>query len=511
MYNILIGCYGHETNTSTPDITELHRFGGENGIIDNDGTHLYNRGFYDVLKNRSDVKIIPSVAAWACPWGKVDSKANDYITEKLLESIRNAGKIDGILLALHGAMVTTESEDGEGDLLEKIRTETGFDIPIGVMVDLHANITHKMVSNASWIINYDTYPHIDAFERAAECADLMLKTLDGKAAPAMACIKLPLLTEFMPTTQLPASEILEMMFAEEKNPAILSASVSYGFFCADIHESGGAVIVIADKDCTFAESAARRIADKFWSLRHDLKRKFITADEALDDIFANPDRYPAILADCCDNPGGGATGDATHILRRLVERGAKHAVAAFIYDPETVEAAEKTGVGNIGDFDIGGKLFPQITGAPVHASAYVKAIVDGHFDLGLEPDLNIMGDGNLNTEILWPPVTSQHGKIAVLDLNGVIALISSVQAQTWNDYGIRSCGIVPENKAVIAVKSTVHFRHCFEKYAAKIYEIWSPGLSEQLIEHADLKNSRRPIYPLDKNVSFNAETCEVWK
>ena len=510
MYNILIGCYGHETNTSTPDVTDLERFGGEDGIIDHDGTHLYNRGFHDVLKLRDDVKIIPSVAAWACPWGKVDGSTNEYITEKLLESIRNADKLDGILLSLHGAMVTTASEDGEGDLLEKVREIAGPDVPIGVMVDLHANITGKMLRNASWIINYDTYPHIDAFERAAECAELMLNTLDGKVKPVMSCIKLPLLTEFLPTTKGPAKIISDTVFEEEKNPKILAASVSYGFFCADIAESGAAVIAISDNDSQIAAESARRIAAKMWDLRYELKRHFITVDEALDDISANPDRYPAILADCCDNPGGGATGDATHILRRLVERDIKHSVAAFIYDPESVAEAEKTGVGNIAEFDIGGKIFPQITGGPVHVTAYVKAITDGHFDRGLEPDLNIMGDGNFNSAIQWPPVTSQHGKIAVLDINGVTALVTTVQAQTWNDYGILSCGIDPCRKAVIAVKSTVHFRHCFEKYAAKIYEIHTPGLSEQLIRPQNIINSRRPIFPLDDDIKFNPFECEVW-
>ena len=109
-----------------------------------------------------------------------------------------------------------------------------------------------------------------------------------------------------------------------------------------------------------------------------------------------------------------------------------------------------------------------------------------------------MGDGNLNTSKNWPPVSSQHGKVAALDLDGVIVLVASTQAQTWNDYAIRSCGIMPENQTVIAVKSTVHFRHCFEKYAAKIYEIWSPGLSEQLVSKANLTRTRRPIYPLDE-------------
>ena len=499
MYNILIGCYGHETNTSTPDITELFRFGGAENITDPDGTHLYNRGFYDVLIKRDDVRIIPSVAAWACPYGKVDAEADDYISSKILETIKNAGKLDGILLSLHGAMVTTASEDGEGDLLEKIRSLVGNDIPVGVMVDLHANITRKMIKNSSWIINYDTYPHIDAFERAAECAEIMLDTLDGKITPVMSCVKLPLLSEFIPTTKGAGAELLDAIFEAEKHPSVISASISYGFFCADIYESGAAIIVIADKDKTFAEKTALATAGKMWDLRHQLKRKFVTPDEALDNICNNSGEYPAILADCCDNPGGGATGDATHILHKLVEKNIKHAVVAFIYDPETVAEAEKIGVGNIGEFNIGSKIFPEITGKVLHAKAYVKAISDGHFDTGMESKV-IMGDGNLNTTAAWPPVNSQHGKIAALDLNGIIVLATTVQAQTWNDYGIRACGIMPEKQAVIAVKSTVHFRHCFEKYAAKIYEIWSPGLSEQLIAHADLTHSRRPVYPLDENM-----------
>lgn len=499
MYHILIGSYEHETNTATPDPTGLERFGGRESVKDPDGARFHNIAYREILSQRKDIHIISTIAAEACPWGKVRTQAHRYLSDLILDGLKKTEKIDGILLSLHGAMVTEDSEDGEGDLLEEIRTRVGEEVPIGVVVDLHANITRKMVKNATWIINYDTYPHVDADERAQESARIMLDVLDGKIKPVMACVKVGMLPEFVPTTREPAMGIQKKLFELEKVPGILSASVAYGFFCADIHESGSAVIVIADQDRSLAEKSALSLAKELWDRRTELKRHFVSIDEALDGIEADPDIYPCVIADCCDNPGGGATGSSTHILRRIIERKMKKVVFAYLFDPESVKEAERSGVGTLAELELGGKLFPEINGPPIKVRGYVKSISDGYFNWGKAEDPNRIELSSQSTG--FPPVPSKHGKTAAIDLGGITVLLSSIQTQTWNDTGIRACGIDPEQQQIIVVKSTAHFRKCFERYAKKIYEVRAPGLSEQLTECYSFVKTRRPVYPLDQEIA----------
>lgn len=485
MYNIVIGCYGQETNTFNPMLTGLEDFGGPEHILqkmDFSDLRSYNRAYFEVLKQRSDVKIIPSVAAWAEPWGPCQRSAHEHIKGEILRCCREAGKVDGVLLSLHGAMVLEDDDDAEGDLLEALRRQLGEEVPIHAVLDLHANITEKMLRNASVLINYHTYPHIDGSDRARESAQILLDTLDGKIKPVMKARKLPLLPEFIPTAWPPVKDFQERCAAFEKQSDVISATIAYGFFCADVVESGACVIVITDQNPQKAQLFADQLGCEMWAERQALLRNFADLDASIDDVLAHPDRSPCVFADCWDNPGGGAPGDGTHILRRLLERKVEGAVIAYLRSPETVAQAEKAGVGASIEVSLGGKFFPELCGAPIKATAWVKSISNGICDAPGSPERGFR----------------RIGKLAALLIDGLTVIVSSGFAQTWTPEGIIACGIDPKNCSIIVVKSSVHFRHAFEPLAAKIYDIEVPGKSEQKIANLTFRKCRRPIFPLDE-------------
>ncbi|OQA81235.1 MAG: hypothetical protein BWY31_03801 [Lentisphaerae bacterium ADurb.Bin242] len=469
---ILLVQYGHETNTFNPFPTTLERFGGKEKILT--GNPLCDLEstlpVYREVLARPDILPVETVNAWANPWGRVSRETHEYVKEILRRKIRENGKIDGVLLTLHGAMVLEDDDDGEGDVLEFIRREAGPGVPVFAVLDLHANVTEKMLRNASVLIHFDTYPHIDIMDRVRESARLMLDTLDGKIHPVMAARKLPLLSEFLPTTEGIAKKFQTLALEYEKEPGVLTVSLAYGFFCADIRESGMCVVAVTDSD----REKARKIADEFgrtvWAGRDLLQRSFSMIDEVLDDLKAHPENKPCVIADCCDNPGGGATGESTHILRALLKHGFEDSILAFMHGPELVEQAAKAGTGAEIDAAVGGKISPETDGEPFRCKARVTALT-----------------GEL----------PRQGKVAALQVGKMHILVQSGNGQTWTPEGICACGLDVGKSGITVVKSTVHFRHAFEPLVRKIYSVAGPGMAPQKIRDVKLTRTRRPVYPLD--------------
>jgi len=484
MYKILIACYGQETNTFNPMTTKLEAFGDPEKFLESaDFSRLRgtNAAFYEVLSKRTDVQVIPGLYAWAQPWGRCERSAHEHIKGELLRLCRQEERIDAVLLSLHGAMALDDDDDAEGDLLAALRAELGEGTPIAAILDLHANITEKMLKNANILINYHTYPHIDADQRGREAAALLLDTLDGKIRPLMQARKLPLLCEFLPSAHPVINGFQQQCRQFEQEPGVLSVSIAYGFFCADIYESGVCILAITDQNAQQGQSILRRIGDDIWQQRQSLLREYVDLDYAIDQALAQPELYPVVFADCWDNPGGGAPGDNTHILRRLLERRVKGALIAYMRSPETVAQAEKAGVGACIEVSIGGKFFPELCGAAIKKKAWVKSLSNGVYD----------PPGKLSRDF------RRIGKLAALIIDDMYVIVSSGFAQTWSEEGIRACGIDPASCSIIVVKSSVHFRHAFEKIAGRIYDVEVPGKSEQKIANLNFVNCKRPIFPLD--------------
>lgn len=470
---VLLMQYGHESSTVNPFTTGLERYGGRDQLIT--GNPLGDLGsfipdFRAVFAGRNDVELVETVDAWANPWGRVEREVQETVKSIVRERVAAAGKIDGVLLMLHGAMVLEDDEDGEGDLLAFLRDLVGAQTPIFAVLDLHANITAKMIANADVLINCDTYPHIDIPERVREASELMLATLDGKAKPVMAARKLPLLAEFLPTTAGIGAEILRKVHELETRDGILCASVAYGFFCADIRESGVCTVAIADGSAETARNAADKLARTIWRSRDRMHGFHQSIDAILDDLEAHPEKFPAVIAEGSDNPGGGATGEGTHLLKALLDRGIDDLLVAFIRDPAAVELAMRAGVGAEVDLALGGHLCPAVDGEPFRCRAEVRAITG--------------------------PLPKQ-GRVAAFRYGRTYLLAQTGNGQTWDTRGIDACGLKVADFRVVAVKSAVHFRHAFTPLVKTVYVASAPGLAPQELRLIDWRRCRRPIYPLD--------------
>ena len=385
MFRIAIAEFKHETNTfsDTPTTFESYQksryyIEGEQIIPFFTGVQSEMGGVLKVLAGRPDVTLIPIVAASAMPAGPVTQDVFDLTRDKMVQGLRAAGQLDGILLVLHGAMVTETSEDGEGDFLEAIRAEVGAKIPIIVTLDLHSNITEKMSRYADVMINFDSYPHSDMYDRGLEAAAMMLNTLEGKIKPVMYCARRPLMLTSMPSAHPAMQPYVDKAHQYEKDPRVLTVSISHGFFCADIYEEGLTIVAVTDNDAALARQIAEELAEAMWQDRVNLKRNHYTADQAIIEAMAAPEG-PVILADVTDNPGGGAPCDGTHLLRAMIAHNVQNAAVAMIYDPESVQAAMQAGVGNTVRLRLGGKTRPEIAGEPIECDAYVRLLMDGQY------------------------------------------------------------------------------------------------------------------------------------
>ncbi len=490
MKKILVAQFKHETNSYSPGVTDRAAYNARNAVFGEAGIRNRFRGarnettgLMDFFADKADIQLIPVLAFDAMPGPKVDQTVFREVKELLLEALDQP--VDGILLSLHGAMVTTEMEDGEGELLSAIRQKVG-DIPIMVTLDLHANITQKMVDNATALFVCDYYPHTDMYETGLRAAQCMYRTLLGEVKPVMAWKKLPMIIACTSTMDGVMKEFTDRFQAIRSLPGVLSANLAHGFFHANIYEQGMAVVTVTDGDAQQADRLAEDFAREVWDAREQLKYEPLTADGGIDAALAS-DAFPVVLADAADNPGGGGTGDAVLLLRRLIQRQVEGAVVAAIFDPETTQQAAKAGVGAWIDARIGGKVAPEVTGGPVECRAYVKAVTDGKYH---------------NTGPTYHGLLMDHGMLAVLQVGTVTVLTGSIRVQAWDTELLRSCGITPEKQKVIVVKSAVHYRGSYKEVAEKMLSVETPAAASQRIRDFDLDRCRRPMYPLDEEVIF---------
>ena len=494
MKNIVIAEFKHETNRFNPDPTDRAAYESRNHLFGEEilarftGVKNEIGAFLDTFRGSSLFRLIPTAAFNATPAGPVTMDVYEEMESAVLQGIRKtvaAGeKVDGVLLSLHGAMVLAEDEDGEGRILEVVRAEVGPGVPIIVSLDLHCNMTKKMAKNADAFFVFDYYPHVDMYETGLRAAACMRNTLLGKIRPVMSIRQLDMLLTGMPTSNEPMGTFVKQMHAMREEPGILNVNICHGFFHADIHEMGVSVVAVADGDAALAEAAAGRLGDTIWGARRELRRKLFTIDEAIDRILsAEPGAGPFVIADVADNPGGGGTCDGTHILRRLLERKVQNVALAILYDPESAAAAERAGVGNTVSLHLGGKLDPDTSGRPVDCVAYVKALTDGKYR-----NRDAMSRGLLNP----------MGRTAVLVVNDIEVITVSSRLQPWDLEVYRSCGIMPQDKKVLVVKSAIHYKASYSTVAREMLDVEVPGMVPRSPEKLPYRHVRRPIYPLDE-------------
>lgn len=489
---ILVGQIKHETNTFSRVPTDLDSYRrrllayGEDMFARLGGTRTEIGGYMEAAK-REGWTLIPTVAADATPSGKLTAPTWAKLSGAIVEGVERAGKVDGVLLALHGAMVTEDQDDGEGDLLKRIRARVGPDVPVLATLDLHANVTEAMTDNADALIAYRTYPHIDHIERAGQAADLMKRTLKGEARPVSAVARRATLdaidhgrTHADPRDAGPMDRILARAATIESEPGILAVSVHAGFGWADIRDAGPSVAVCADGDRGRARAVAEALMDEVWQTRGQETVERHSIDVAIAEAGRPGDR-PLVLADFTDNPGGGGYGDATALLRAMIAARLDNAAFHAINDPEAVRQGQAAGMGATITLDLGGKVDPAY-GAPIRVTGRVANLTDGAF----------VCDGPMHKG-----VRLTHGPTMVLAIGGIEVIVTTNRMQTTDLQAFLSQGIDPRRRATVAVKSTQHFRAAYAPIARKIVLADGGALCSPDYRRFTYTKLRRPIWPLD--------------
>lgn len=485
---VLSASFKHETNTFSKLLTDLDAYRsrglhlGDNIASVYLGTNTEVAAHFDAAaENGWD--LVPVIAANAVPSGKVTAEAWDYVTGEILAAVDDS--FDGILLALHGAMVTERDEDGEGALLQAIRAKAGPDIPICVSLDLHANVTQEMAENANGLFSFRTYPHVDTYDTGKRAAAALQAAMEGATAPRCLVARRPQIdgANHGRSQDGPMIGLLARCETHGEEPGILDVSVNGGFPWADIEWAGPSVTVTYDAG---AEDRAREIAeammDTVWEERADVTIRHLSVEDAMELVkAAGPGDKPIVLPDFSDNPGGGSYGDNPTLLAGMIAADLQDVAFGTIADPEAVRECQRAGVRGDVKLELGGKIDPDFVG-PIRVSGEVVGISDGGFTYE-----GPMSTGMRNT----------MGPTAILRVGGIDIIISTNRLQVLDLAIFRSQGIDPEEKQIVAVKSAHHFRGAFGPIAREIHLVDALGLATPSLKSLNYENVRRPVWPLD--------------
>lgn len=488
---IAIGEFKHEVNTFSPVLTTLdtfratHLLEGEEILpaLAQTNTELWGFGQEAV---RLNWEIAPLMAANALSGGPLTEETYRYLKDRFLDRLQQAGSLDALFLALHGAMVAHVSggEDATGLFLQEIRQVVGADLPIIATMDLHANVTRQMVEHATAFIGYHTWPHIDLAERGREAAHLLHATVEQNIKPAMALSKLRMLVpvENGQTTSGPMAQLLAHLRAWEKEGQCLCGSVYLVQPWIDLSSTGCAVTIVTDGQPEQAQHLADQLAGEMWALRHDFEVALLSIDEALDLALAASGK-PVVLADSADSTGSGAPGDSTAILRRLLERQITCRVLMPLVDKEAVQMAYQAGPDATTWFTLGGKV-DTLYSQPVTLEATVEWVGEASF------------------RFTGPVFTGQEvfmGRVAVLHINDIHILVSERPVWTVDPEMYRCVGLEPAEAQMVVVKSPNQFRAGYGPIAHQMMVVDAPGRASAKLRELPFQNLPRPFYPFDED------------
>ncbi|AXG05382.1 hypothetical protein DU500_02445 [Haloplanus rubicundus] len=483
---VLIGQIEHETNTFSALPTDVSAFAdaslhyGDDVIADLEGTNTAVGGFLRVA-SEENWDVVPTVAADATPGGVVTAEARETLLEAVLTGIERTDP-DGVLLALHGAMVSEGERDGDGYILDRVRDAVGDDVPVMASLDLHANISTRMATHADGLFGYDTYPHVDIGDTGETAARAMAATLRGELAPEIVVERAPLLPPLpeLRTETEPMASLLAAA-ADDEGDGIPDVSVFGGFSQADVDHAGFSVVGVADRSVADdVRERCRALADEAVDRRDEFDRDYTSVADAAAEAATWDGDAPLLLADISDNPGGGSAQDGTGLLAALLDAGVEDAALATIYDPEAVAAAAEAGVGAELSLSLGGRSGEN--GDPLDVTGRVRLLSDG----------NYRNYGPMSTGL-----DVSFGRTALLDVDGIDVLVGSHRQQPYDPEAFRSQGITPERERVLVLKSTVHYRAAFEPLVGAVREVATPGLCSPDLSAFDYQHVPRPIYPLD--------------
>lgn len=469
-----------ETNTFSPIPTGLASF-RERACFPA-GTHpaqmLHCSGPLWAARQRADEwgwTLVEGLVASAMPGGTTTRMAYETIRDQLLGDLQAALPVNIVLLGLHGAMVADGYDDCEGDLLTRVREMVGPDVVIGAELDPHCHLSAAMTQQADVLVCFKEYPHTDVLERGQELVELCRATAMGRVKPIASVVDCRMIA-VLHTSREPARGFVDRLQGLEGRQGILSISIVHGFPWGDVADMGTQVLVYSDGDQARGDALARALANELFAMREQLRLRYPGIDAALDEALADPGA-PVVLADSADNAGGGAPGDSTFILRRLLERKIDSAALGPLCDPMAVRLAFAAGVGARLPLRIGGKVGP-VSGDPLDAMCTVTA---------LQPAMMMSGLAGTSTPL---------GDCVLLEIQGVEVVLSSIRCPGLDIDLFTQLGCDPGRKKIVVVKSSQHFYASFSKIAAKVIYVDTPGALCTDLAWLPYRNIRRPKWPL---------------
>lgn len=479
--------FAHETNSFSPIPTNLDSFeqlgiyrtctgAPQDNIALLKGSALF---FNEAVRRGHDVTV--GLSAHAQPSRPVRMADYETLRGWLLDDLREAGKVDAVMIFMHGAMMADDCDDCEGDTLKCIRDIVGPDVAVGVLLDLHCNITPEMLKYANFVKACKEYPHTDFEDRAIELYDLCVRKHEAQIKPAIGFVRVPMLGLYQ-TVVSPMREFIDSIMEKEKSPGILSITLGHGFPWSDFANAGASVIVITDNNQQLADDLAAEISSEFFRLRERGQAALLSTRESIDQALKAPEGT-VVIADMSDNPGGGAASDSTFILRELLNRGVTNVAIAYVWDPVTVEIAFAAGEGACLPLRIGGKI-GRSSGQPVDVDARVIALRTDAF----QPHI---ADG----------VPTALGKTALVTANGIDIVLNNVRQQPFSAGGLASTGLDPWSKRILVLKSSHHFYADFHRNTCKIIYCDAPGTLNSNAAERPYTRIGRPIWPLDEDAA----------
>ncbi len=475
---IAIGGIVHETNTFNPKRTTLADFdsgpGSASGILRGqeiiDVSTKANNTTAGFIEGASQygLTLYPTIVAGPQTIGTVVDSAFETLTKELIDRLKQAPKLDGILLFLHGTMVADSYPHADAEVVRRVRQAFGDRIPLIVVHDFHANVSEEIVKLTTALLTYQENPHLDAKLRGIRAARIMADVVSGKVKPTQAIVKPPMLFNilFHNTYAPPLKPVTDESKRIESSPKVLAASLAGGYQYADIPAMGPSAVVVTDNDPALAKREAERLGNLLWNLRDQLQFAAPTAAEAVRMALAN-DQFPVTLMDAGDNIGGGSAGDSTFILAELLKQNAD-SWAMCISDAAAVKAAMAAGVGGAFDQPVGGKT-DNLHGDSLRIKGRVKSVVDGRF---VETAVRHGGlrywDMGLSTVIEVEGSTPDNPKLLLLTTKRVIPF--SLNQLT-------STGIIPTQLKILVAKGTIAPRAAYEPVSARIIVVDSGGVT----------------------------------
>ncbi|MFN3955139.1 MAG: M81 family metallopeptidase [Pararhodobacter sp.] len=463
---LFIACLATETNSFSPLPTGMAGF-AENTIHHGTATRQpesYWTGALHLWRASAEARswqVVESLAAFAQPAGPTVRTVYEAFRDEILNDLRAAMPVDAVLLQLHGAMIAEGHEDCEGDLIARIRA-IAPQARIGGLLDPHCHLTDAMLDNATALIAFKEYPHVDILERGRELFALIADAAEGRIQPVMRDHDCRIIMA-MPTPEGAMRAYVDAMAAREAEPGVLSLSLIHGFPWGDHPRTGARALAITDGDAALAERMARELAAKLFAERHAIFQPVHDIPAALDiatglsaDPSTGPSAGPVVLADMSDNAGGGAPSDATFLLRAMLDRGMRSIATGIFWDPVAVRICAEAGEGARLALRLGGKCGPM-SGEPLDLEVTVRRVASG-----------------LTQRFGALPVAL--GQMVWLSLDGEIDIVlNDARTQTFHPEAFTALGIDLAAKQFVCVKSSNHFRAGFAPIARQIIPVATPG------------------------------------